>query len=458
MTLSSALSTAISGLDSTSVWSDVTSSNIANANTDGYVRKDVTVVSNAGGSITTAEVQREVDASLDRMYRLQASKMNTQQTIYEGVQAYTSILGQPDDEISPVSKLTDLQTSLTTLANTPSSAAAQRGVLDAADAMASSLNDASDTLGEVKDEVTTEIKYNVSDVNQALYKIADINKQLSGAGSNTSISADLQDQLSQLVEQVSGAMDVQVSTGSNGQVSLYTSGGTALIDGTSVSDLSYNESTGKLLAGKTEITPGASGVRGFDDGTLAGLFQLKDQILPTFQTQLDTMAANLIQGFQGADSSLSSGQAGLFTDAGATYDPANLQGLAGRISVNAAADPAQGGTLSLIRDGLGATTPGDASDATQVNAFLDVFNAAGDTGTGTDLPDGLDLLDYASNMVSYQQTQGTAAQANYNNLATSAQTIDSSRQSVQGVNLDDELQKLIVIQHSYAANSKMMST
>lgn len=461
MSLNSALDVARSGLQANQMWSDVAARNIANANTDGYVRKDVAFSTRApesGAGTVVTEIKREVDASLDRMFRTETGKMAKQQQIYQGVQAYTAILGQPGDDQSPVAKLTALQTSFDTLANAPGSAAAQRGVLDAAQQMVSSLRDASNMLGQVGQEVTTEIKYNVTDVNKALYTLTNLNTQLQNAQANSVPSADLRDQVDQQVKAISAIMDVQVRTDASGAVSLYTSGGTPLLDGNRVSDVRYDASTGKLYAGQTEVTPGGSGVRGFDGGSLAGLFALKDQILPTFQNQLDTMAAGLVQGFEGADSSLSAGQAGLFTDAGAAFNPANLSGLAGRIAVNAAVDPAQGGTLSRIRDGVGATTPGAASDATQIQAFQQVFSSAVPVSAATDLPSGLTLSDYAANMVSYQQVTGTTAQSQYTSIATSAQTIDASRQSIQGVNIDDEMQKLIVIQNSYAANSKMMST
>jgi flagellar hook-associated protein 1 len=461
MSLNSALITARSGLDATQVWSEVTSSNIANVNTDGYVRKEVgltTTSAGQGGLVQVSDIRREVDASLDRMYRLESGKMSKQQAIYEGVQAYTATLGQPSDATSPASRLSALQTAFGTLANAPGSAAAQQGVLDAAKTMASSLNQASATLDEVQGEVTTEIKYDVSDLNKTLYQIADLNKQLVGAQQDSVAGVNLKDQMGKLVQSVSKLMDVQVSTDGNGQVSLYTAGGTPLIEGQNVSDLRYDDSTGKLYAGSAEITPGSTGVRGFENGSLAGLYQLKDSTLPTFRKQLDDFAANLIQGFQSQDASLTAGQAGLFTDAGAAYSAANLDGLAGRIAVNAAVDPAQGGTLGRIRDGVGAATPGAAGDATQVNAFLKVFSQPTTAAAGTDLASGMTLSDYAANMISYQQVAGTRAQAQYQSLQTSAQAISSSRQSIEGVNLDNELQKLIVIQHSYAANSKMMST
>ncbi len=461
MSLNSALQVSRSGLEATQAWSDLTSRNIANANTEGYVRKDVslsTLAPGTGGGGVVSEVKREVDASLDRMYRSETGKMAKQQQIYEGVQAYTAVLGTSSSDTSPLTKLTALQTSFDTLVNSPGDAAAQRGTLDAAKALTVSLNNTAGALQQVGSEVTTEIKYNVTDVNRALLKIADLNKSLTSAVANSTGSTELQDAVGQQVQAVAKIMDVQLRTDGMGRVSLYTSGGTQLIDGSNVASVRYDQASGKLYAGPTEITPGSAGVRGFDGGSLAGLFALKTEILPTYQNQLDSMAAALVQGFQGADASLSAGQAGLFTDAGAAFNPANLSGLAGRIAVTAAVDPAQGGALSRIRDGMGAATPGVNGNATQIAAFQKVFAAPVAVTAATDLPAGLSLRDFAANMISYQQVKGTQAQQNYTALSTSAQTINASRQGIEGVNIDDELQKLIVIQHSYAANSKMMGT
>lgn len=460
MSLNSALLVSKSGLDATQTWSDLTARNIANASTEGYVRKDAafsTLAPGSGGGGVVSEVKREVDATLDRMYRTETGKMSTQQQIYEGVQAYASVLGTSGDGSSPSEKLTALQTSFDTLVNEPASPAAQRGTLDAAKAMAVTLNTASGALQQVGSEVTTEIKYNVTDLNRAMMKIADLNKQLTSAVGGSVNGAELQDAIGGQVNAIAKIMNVQVRTDAMGRVSLYTAGGTQLLDGSTVSSVRFDASSGKLFAGQTEITPGAAGVRGFDGGSLAGLFALKDEVFPTFQAQLDTMAAGLVQGFEGADASLSAGQAGLFTDAGAAFDPTRLQGLAGRIAVNAAVDPAQGGTLSRLRDGVGAVTPGNASDAGQVQAFQQVFTQAVPVTASTGLPSGLNLGDFAANMISYQQVQGSQAQQTYTALATSAQAIDASRQGIEGVNIDDEMQKLIVIQHSYAANSKMMT-
>ena len=74
---------------------------------------------------------------------------------------------------------------------------------------------------------------------------------------------------------------------------------------------------------------------------IAGHFQVRDQITLTMQDQLDRFAADLIARFEDptVDPTLAAGDAGLFTDAGGVLNPANLEGLAGRLVLNPLADP-----------------------------------------------------------------------------------------------------------------------
>src|SRR5690606_21770087 len=103
-----------------------------------------------------------------------------------------------------------------------------------------------------------------------------------------------------------------------------------------------------------------------DHGRLAGLLQLKNEVLPQFGLQLDELARSLIVAFETADDSLGPGQAGLFTDSGQAYSAADLKGLAGRIAVNDAVKPEKGGQLWRVREGVAATLQQGASRLDQV--------------------------------------------------------------------------------------------
>jgi flagellar hook-associated protein 1 FlgK len=199
-------------------------------------------------------------------------------------------------------------------------------------------------------------------------------------------------------------------------------------------------------------------VRGFEEGRLAGELALQNEILPKMQLQLDEFARALVVEFEAADASLAPGQAGLFTDAGAAYDPAQRDGLAARLSVNAAVLPASGGALWRIRDGLGATVEGAAGDSTQINAFLSALEAPHGFDPQAGLGDQITLADFASNLISSQQIVRVDAEERLETLQAGAEAIANVRSSSEGVNVDDELQQLAAIEQAYAANSQVMRT
>ena len=242
----------------------------------------------------------------------------------------------------------------------------------------------------------------------------------------------------------------------NGAVNLFTSGGTMLVDGDQVALLRYDPGLGALFAGADEISPATAGIRGFDYGSLAGLFELKNNSLPQYQLQLDEMARALVTEFETADASLLPGQPGIFTDNGAAYS--TTPGLAARISVNTSLDPQRGGALSRFRDGAGAVAAGAAGDPTQVLAFIDRFNASVGFDPNTGVGSVMTLEAYATSMVSKQHTTQTDAASELQASSLSAEAFAAARQNFSGVNTDDELQQLLLIEQSYAANAKMMTT
>ncbi|WP_217612369.1 hypothetical protein, partial [Deinococcus sp. GbtcB9] len=87
---------------------------------------------------------------------------------------------------------------------------------------------------------------------------------------------------------------------------------------------------------------------------LGARFTIRDQTAPELQSRLDALALDLVDRAADAavDPTLPAGSAGLFTDDGDPLRPAHPTGLAGRLVVNPLADPATGGALWRLRDGM----------------------------------------------------------------------------------------------------------
>jgi flagellar hook-associated protein 1 FlgK len=459
MSLSGALNSATAGLHTTQGQSRIAADNVSNAMTPGYVRREAVLVTASGGQggAVISEVRREVDATLQRMSRLENSRMTQYQSIQEGLTTYTAYLGQPGDGTSPADRFNDFQNSLTTLVNMPSSNGAQTSVALAAEDLVRSVKGAATTLSTTLNDVNMEIRYEVADLNTALYQLRDLNASGSGFTPGSLEAAQFDEKVDTILDQISGIVDTRIHRSSNGSISLYTVSGAALLEGRVVQDVTFNPSDGTLMAGNQDITPFKDGVRGIQHGSLAGLSELKRETIPQFSQQLDEYARGLIQTFEEADASLASGEAGLFTDNGIAFDPANITGLASRLQINSKISSTGDAEVWRIRDGLGATSPGAGSETVQINAFLAGLDTAMNAATGTGIPAEVTLRDFSAEMITSQAATRARAENDFNAAASAAEVVMSARRNSEGVNIDDEMQQLLLIEQSYAANSRVLT-
>lgn len=459
MNLTGALNSATSGLSTTQTLSRVAADNVANATTPGYVRRRAELVTTGPGQggARVSEIRRDVDETLAKLSRLENGKMARYQAVSEGLDSYTVFLGQPGDGISPADKFTAFRNSLTTLVNMPSSTGAQTASVLAADELAKSVRSAATTLGTTLNEVDMEIRYEVADLNQALYQVRDLNIQRRSFEAGSLESVQLDERVDGILDQISGIIDTRVSVSSTGSISIYTIGGAALVEGSLVQDLSYNPSDGTLMAGTQDITPFKDNVRGIRHGSLVGLSELKRDIIPRFSLQLDEYARGLIQSFEGSDASLATGQAGLFTDNGNPYDPANAEGLASRLALNDRISLSGNAEVWRIRDGLGALSPGPTSDPAQISAFLDGLDSPLGADPDTGIPAYVTVSDFAPEFVTAQATERARSENDFDAATSAAELVMSARRNSEGVSIDDEMQQLLLIEQSYAANARVLS-
>ncbi len=458
MGISSAFVNSSSGLSATARWAELTAENIANANREGFSRRSLITQSSAAGGVLVTGADREVNSNLDRIFRLEASTLSRQGIIETELTTYSHQLGNPGDTNTISNQLSNFYSSFSLLSNAPADVSVQRGVLNSATGLVGSINATSNTLAQTLTNVELGIQSDVQTLNERLEGIANLNKQISASQSQTAQRAELLDRQSEEIDALSQLIDINITTDGLGNTNITTGGGTELVENDLAFNVSYNSTLGQLSVEGTDITPNQSGVRGFSQGQIAGRFELRNEIIPQSQLQLDEFARALIQGFEASDTSLPAGQAGLFTDLGVAYDPAQLEGLAGRISINDTVDPNNGGNLWHLRDGIGATTEGAASDSTQILQFLNVFETVQNFDTQAGQGDSVELLNFISGIVADQKLVRVNAQENAEALNVRTQAVQSSRQAIQGVNLDEELQQLIIIEQSYAANSQVLQS
>jgi len=474
VSISNTLQNAVSGLNVTAKRIELVSSNVANAATAGYARREA-VVSSAvlgarGDGVRFVGVQRIVNPYLQNDLRFASGAAAGQDTRRMFLASVSDFLGSPDDASSLTGRLTTLEASLSEAAARPASDTRLAAVNSAISGVTSFLNAASAQVQTERLRADDDIATQISTLNTKLKQVAELNRDIRSFSGGDQDASGLMDQRQVLIDEISAIVPVRELPREHGQVALMTAGGLQLLDGravtidfTSVSTITpdMTVAAGGLFLPTVNGEPLVGGIPGprLGGGTLEALFDVRDNIATGAQARLDGFARELVERFQtpAADGTLALGDPGLFTDNGGPFDPLNEVGLAGRISLNPLVDPAQGGAMWRISAGLGATSAANAGDSTQLLALTTVFTAASVPATGAFGGTSRRLADLATEVISRQ----SGALANQETTVSYTQARADSLRSrflSNGVDTDQEMQKLLEIEQAYAANAKVIST
>ncbi|MEO1316223.1 MAG: flagellar hook-associated protein FlgK [Pseudomonadota bacterium] len=476
MSISGALSSALSGLTANTRQLAVTSDNLANALTKGYGAREVGLTSRGGtGGVRVTEIARALDPELTALRREADGAAAEAETRADGTARLAAAFGELGGSLPGLyDKSEAFQAALRALADTPESTPRQAALLDAATDLAEGFNAASDTAARLRADSDTEIAFLVDRVNSATAEAAELNRLIVRAEAGGRDTASLSDRRETLIDEIAATLPVRAYVQDNGAIELRTAEGTLLV-GTSARAISftptpsigpemvYANGTGALsglTVGDTNITPGSTGSQAVSGGALAGLFALRDETAPAFSAALDGAAEELAARLAGhlLDPTLAPGDPGLFTDAGAALAAPTAPGLAGRIAVNPAVDPAEGGALWRLRDGLGAAAEGPASTDTIPRALADALASAAPAAGIAAAPQALSFSDRLAALGEIFSTDRVAADAARSGAEASRTALASDEAARLGVDTDRELQALIAIEQAYAANAQVIRT
>jgi len=474
MTITSSLSNALSGLTAASRAAELVSSNVANAQTEGYGRREIELspryTGGASGGVTVSGVRREVDIQVVQDRRLADAAVGYNGTIAGFQSDLERALGTPDDEWSLSGRTAAFEAALIEAASRPDNAARLAAVREAAVNLATKLNNVSGAVQNTRMQADAAIEAQVTQLNAGLERIQNLNYQIKEAAARGQDPSAVMDVRQRAVDEISTIVPLKQVDRDHGQIALYTPGGAILLDGRAA-ELSYTR-VGVIVPEMTKESGALSGlsINGTEvrtsgvtspiqGGSLAALFEIRDELGTGANSRLDAVARDLIERFQDptVDTSLALGDPGLFTDAGGALDVAHELGLASRIALNALADPDQGGEFWRLRDGLGATTPGDAGSSTLLQALNTALTTARATSSGDFLGVSRSASGLAADFLSLVGMERTAAEGQQS-YAVSQQNSLTLMELENGVDTDHEMQKLMLIEQAYAANAKVIKT
>ncbi|MFN4154017.1 MAG: flagellar hook-associated protein FlgK [Paracoccaceae bacterium] len=471
MSISATLSSAFSGLTASSRMAEVTASNVSNALTEGYARRELQLTArslgNIGVGVAVKGVTRQVDKLLLQDLRLAAASQSGRAASLDFLKRIDTSLGTADEAGSLSARIATFERAVIEAAARPEADARLATVVDAARSLTDGLGQISRVIATERQAADTRIAADVKLLNASLSGVAELNTRIrtfAAAGRDTTV---LMDQRQQLVDSISAIVPVREVAREHDQIALFTTGGTILLEGRPVQfgftptgmitpdlSLAAGSLSGLTVNGQPVTTTPAGGRLG--EGRLSSLFDLRDRLAPEAQANLDALARDLIERVSApaADPTLAPGAPGLFTDRGAAFDPLDEVGLAGRIQLNALVLPESGGALWRLRDGLGAAAAGPGGFSDRLTALAASLSVVRATVSGGLSPGARSLSGFASDIASAQSVRRLGAEAG---TAFAAARSDALRSALlrNGVDTDQEMQNLLLIEQAYAANAKV---
>lgn len=471
MSLSHSLSNALSGMTATSRLAEIVSSNVANAMTEGYGRRELELsaatVGGRGAGVQTGAVIRVIDKGILAEQRLANAENAALGSKSERLAYLEDLLGTADDAHSIAARVNNVEQALIDAASDPSSDVRLGLVMNRMSDLAGALNTASDSIQRMRQEADGQIAADIDTLNTSLRQVEKLNADITASRNTGNDPSALMDQRQVIIDQISEIVPIRELSRPAGQVALMTTAGEMLVDGPAkqfefapsnvvTADMTFG---GGGLAGLTvsgAVLSATDGVGRLAGGRLGAAFEARDSTLVEAQAGLDALAADLIQRLQDSsvDPTLGAGDPGLFTDAGGALDVTNIVGLAGRVQVSAQVDPNAGGALWRLRDGLNATTQGPMGNSSMLEALTDALAAAQPLQTGGA------IRSFSAHAGDFQSRNSAARLDAQEDLSFASARLVSltDAAAADGVDTDYEMQMLLRIERSYAANARLIQT
>ena len=424
------LSIAASGAKAARLALDVTAQNIANASSEGYVRRTIRLeeLASSGGfgrigdvSLSGVRLDRVVrNADLFRQAEVRRTGADAArgQAEVDGLENLQSSL----EHSNVYPSIVKFEASLQQLVSDPVDPSLRSAVIEAARTVTRTMNIAATSLEAAGDGMRFEASDGVAQINQIATELARVNLRLARASDASSDQTALLDQRDMLLERMSQYADVSTTIAANHTVEVRLGGtaGPQIVAGGSAAPLSMTTAANGTIT--FAVGPSAVTLSG---GSLAGKAQALVK-LDDVRTQLDTIANSLIstvntEQASGAALDGSAGQPLLSgSDAGSIALAIEDGRAIATAPAGAGANSRDASNLATMRNALGAADPAGALDAL-------LFDISGTVAGRTVTRDALDTI------------AGNAR------IALSAQA---------GVNLDQEATNLIRYQQAFQASGK----
>jgi flagellar hook-associated protein 1 FlgK len=283
-----------------------TSNNIANANTEGFVRQRIDFTENPsspiggftiGSGVSVGSISRIYDQFLTDNLRTATSLEQRADAFNDFAARINTVLGNPDTGINTAVQRFFNQ--VEAVGRDPTSAAQRNQLLIEGENLSERLQQLDSQLSGINTEINSRLGLAAGTVNTLAGQIADLNGQITAAGSGA--ASDLLDRRDLALKQLGAQINITTIRQNDGSVNVLVGSGQSLVLGTDSARLAVMQdqydSSRMQLAISTNGGPLQDISGKVSGGTVGGLLSFRNDVLDSARRDLGLLAIGLGDAF-----------------------------------------------------------------------------------------------------------------------------------------------------------------
>lgn len=422
---------------------DVTSHNIANANTPGYQRQRINLhelsapsgVINPplmGMGVYAKSVSRFATPFIDQQIRRQQGTQEFANTTENLLRDVESVLTEPS--ASGISASLDgFWQAWQDLTVTPTEQATRIALVQSASQLTATLQESARFITSLSSNLDSQVQSQVNQVNDIASEIAALNGQIIQANAQAGGSdgaIPLEQRRDSLLFELSGIIDFDLSI-QEGGLARVTVGNYALVNDGGAKRI-------ELDSDKRPIWHDNQALVKFDSGTLKAVLDTRDQSLPDMMSNLDTLAQGLIHNINA-----------LHRNGYGMDGTGGLEFFTGEDALTIAVDPL------IVKYPESIAAAGEPNRIGDISNALAIANLSTQPSMGTS--NNVSINGFFRGVVTKLGMQIQQAQASGDSSRIVVEHLNDRRQSISGVSMDEEVASLLGYEKAFQAGARIIN-
>ncbi len=304
MSVSSILNIAKSALSANQAAIQTISHNIANVDTAGYSRQEavleeatpsLTSFGLIGNGVAVQQIKSYLDQNIQNAISAQNSDLQGQMVYKSYSMSIQGILNENNSNLSAT--ITQFFNDWQALSTDPTSTTDKQTVASDGRNLGTVINGMYSDLTALQMQANGDVNSAIGDVNTTLASIASLNQEIVQSQVGTSPANDYVDQRNQLLQTLSGDMNISYFTDKNNMVTVVTSTGKSLVQGNTASQLTLGQdpNTGFTTVSLKDATGNSVDITGeIKGGSIGALITTRDTTINGCISDLNGLAKSII--------------------------------------------------------------------------------------------------------------------------------------------------------------------